>query len=143
MAIQAIETKPLTGHGFGQELCYLTQIGSEGVAHDDYLTVWLELGLGGLLLFLVVIFQFVCAGLQLCRKPQFQRYGALILAVIAALCLDSLGLPTLYWEKLPTITLSLAIALVGLCEVDEAAMSGSEVRAAASRHIGQFSSAHF
>jgi O-antigen ligase len=143
MAIQAIETKPLTGHGFGQELCYLTQIGSEGVAHDDYLTVWLELGLGGLLLFLVVIFQFVRVGLQLCRKPQFQRYGALILAVIAALCLDSLGLPTLYWEKLPTITLSLAIALVGLCEVDEAAISGSEVRAAAGRHAGQFSSAHF
>jgi len=39
-----------------------------------------------------------------------------ILALIFALGLDSLGLPTLYWEKLPTIALSLAMAVVGICE---------------------------
>lgn len=116
MAFQAIHEYPFVGQGFGQELDYLTQIGSEGRAHNAYLTVWLELGLGGLFLFLTAIFQFVRAGFSLYRNPQFQSRGALILALIFALCLDSLGLPTLYWEKLPTIALSLAIAVIGLCE---------------------------
>jgi O-antigen ligase len=116
MAVRAIQAKPLIGHGLGQELLYLTQIGGEGVAHNDYMTAWLELGAGGLLLFVVMLFQFVRAGWLLYGTPRFQRHGALILAVTFALCLDSLALPTLYWEKLSTIALSLAAAVVGLCE---------------------------
>lgn len=118
MAFQAIESKPLIGQGFGQELPYLLLIGSEGRAHDAYLAVWLELGVGGLLLFLAVIFQFARSGLGLFRNIRFHWHGALILALILTLCLDSIGLPTLYWEKLPTIALSLALAVVGLCERD-------------------------
>jgi O-antigen ligase len=116
MAFQAIQTQPFIGQGFGQELPYLTLIGSEGRAHDAYLAVWLELGLGDLLLLLVAVFQFVRAGLFLYGNPRFQMYGALILALTFTLCLDSLGLPTLYWEKLPTIALSIAVAAVGICE---------------------------
>jgi O-antigen ligase len=118
MAFQAIESKAMIGQGFGQELPYLLLIGSEGRAHDAYLAVWLELGLGGLLLFLAAIFQFVRSGLFLFRNIRFHSHGALILALILTLCLDSIGLPTLYWEKLPTIALSLALAVVGLCERD-------------------------
>ena len=91
MAFQAIQTDPFLGQGFGQELNYLTLIGSEGRAHNAYLTVWLELGLGGLLLFLAAIFQFVRAGCSLYGNPRFQLQGALILALIFALGLDSLG----------------------------------------------------
>ncbi len=116
MAFQAIQTQPFIGQGFGQELPYLTLIGSEGRAHDAYLAVWLELGLGGLLLLLAAVFQFVRAGLFLYGNPRSQMYGALILALTLTLCLDSLGLPTLYWEKLPTIALSIAVAAVGMCE---------------------------
>ena len=116
MAVRAIQAKPLVGHGFGQELPYLTQIGGEGVAHNDYMTAWLELGLGGLLVFVFMICQFIRAGWLLYATPRFQRHGALILGVTLALCLDSLALPTLYWEKLSTIAFSLATALVGLCE---------------------------
>jgi O-antigen ligase len=116
MAIQGIRTQPIIGHGFGQELPYLMLIGSEGRAHDAYLAVWLELGLGGLLLFLISIVHFVRAGFVLFRKFESHEQGAIILALIFTLCLDSIGLPTLYWEKLPTIALSLAIAVVGLCE---------------------------
>jgi O-antigen ligase len=116
MAFQAIQKDPLAGQGFGQELNYLTLIGSEGRAHNTYLTVWLELGLGGLLLFLAAVFQFIRAGIFLYRNPRFHSEGALILALIFAMSLDSLGLATLYWEKLPTIALSLAIAVVGICE---------------------------
>lgn len=118
MAFQAIQVQPLIGQGFGQEMPYLTLIGSEGRAHNAYLAVWLELGLGGLLLFLAAIFQFVRAGFVLYGNPRFRVQGALLLALIAALGLDSLGLPTLYWEKLPTIALSLALAVVGMCERD-------------------------
>ena len=116
MAFRGIQDDPLTGHGFGQELIYLSRIGSEGRAHNTYLAVWLELGLGGLLLFLAAIFQFVRAGFFLYANPRFQFEGALLLALMFAMGLDSLGLSTLYWEKLPTIALSLAIAVVGMCE---------------------------
>jgi O-antigen ligase len=117
-AFQAIQTQPFIGQGFGQELPYLNLIGSEGRAHDAYLAVWLELGLGGLFLFLAAICKFVRAGLFLYGNPRFQSHGALILALIAAMSLDSLGLPTLYWEKLPTVALSVALAVVGICERD-------------------------
>ncbi len=116
MAFQAIQKDPFVGHGFGQELNYLALMGSEGRAHNTYLTVWLEMGLGGLLLFLAAVFQFIRAGFFLYANPRSRSQGALVVALIFALGLDSLGLSTLYWEKLPTIALSLAIAVVGMCE---------------------------
>jgi len=118
MALQAIHKSPWLGQGFGQELNYLSLIGSEGRAHDAYLTVWIEMGLGGVLLFLAIIFQFARAGWHLFQNRQFQFQGALLVALIFTLSLDSLGLSTLYWEKLPTIALSLAIAVIGMCERD-------------------------
>jgi O-antigen ligase len=135
MAFQAIEAKPVIGQGFGQELPYLLLIGSEGRAHDAYLAVWLELGVGGLLLFLMVIFQFTRAASILFRRVRFRSQGALILALILTLCLDSIALPTLYWEKLPTIALSLGLALVGLCERD---VSPEEIKEIQWNHFQQF-----
>jgi len=129
MALQGIEKQPWFGQGFGQELPYLTLIGSEGRAHDAYLAVWLELGLGGLLVFVAALYQFVRAGLLLWKSPRSRAPGALILALTVVLCLDSIGLPTLYWEKLPTIALSLALAVVGICERDDPAPARNEVRA--------------
>ena len=128
MAVRAIQAKPLIGQGFGQQFPYLTQIGGEGVAHNDYLAVWLELGLGGLVVFLAMIFQFVRAGWFLYRKPRFRRHGALLLAVTFAFCIDGIGLPAQYWEKLSTVALSLAAAVVGLCERNELEMGVKEVR---------------
>ncbi len=129
MAFRAIQTEPIVGQGFGQELAYLNLIGSEGRAHNAYLTVWLELGLGGLLLFLAAIFQFVRAGWFLYGNPRFQFQGALILALTFAMGLDSLGLSTLYWEKLPTIALSLAVVAVGMCERNGLEIAVKKVRA--------------
>jgi O-antigen ligase len=128
MAIQGIQTQPIIGHGFGQELTYLMLIGSEGRAHDAYLAVWLELGLGGLLVFLIAIFQFVRAGFVLFKNSGSHEQGAIILALIFTVGLDSIGLPTLYWEKLPTIALSLAIAIVGLCERNDSELEMKEIQ---------------
>jgi O-antigen ligase len=137
MAFRAIQAEPFIGQGFGQELTYLTLIGSEGRSHDAYLTVWLELGIGGLLLFLSIIFQFMRAGWFLYRNPRFLFQGALILALTLALSLDSLGLSTLYWEKLPTITLSLAIVIIGLCERSELDIAFAEARTLACEPLAQ------
>ena len=115
VAIAAIRTKPIAGQGFGQEWVYLSSIGSEGRAHNAYLTVWIEMGVGGLALLLAVVVQFATETLSLCKYPQFQMRGALLLALIFAISLDSLGLPTLYWEKLPTISISVGVALIGIC----------------------------
>jgi O-antigen ligase len=139
MAFRGIENQPWLGQGFGQELPYLTLIGSEGRAHDAYLAVWLELGLGGLLVFLAAVYQFVRAGLLLLKNPGSRAQGAMILALTMALCLDSIGLPTLYWEKLPTIALSLALAVVGICERDDPALAQNEVRAFREEPSVQFS----
>ena len=139
MASRAIQAAPFMGQGFGQEGDYLTLIGSEGRAHDVYLTVWIELGLGGLLLFLATIFQFFRAGWFLYGNPRFQTQGALIIALIAALSLDSLGLSTLYWEKLPTIALSLAVVTVGMCEGMDREIAVKGVRTLAYEPFGQHS----
>lgn len=128
MAVQAIQAAPFLGQGFGQELNYLSLIGSEGRAHDAYLTVWIELGLGGLLLFLAAVFQFARAGYSLYGNSRFQSQGALIVALVFVLGLDSLGLSTLYWEKLPTIALSLAVVVVGLCARNDPEMAATNVR---------------
>jgi O-antigen ligase len=116
MAIVAIRSDPFLGHGFGQEWIYLSDIGSEGRAHNAYMTVWIELGLGGLALLLAATYQFIRKALSLYRNPEFQTFGALLLALSATVCLDSFGSVTLYWEKLPTIALSIGIALIGTCE---------------------------
>lgn len=118
MAFQAIQKDPWLGQGFGQEIVYLTRIGSEGRAHDAYLAVWLELGAVGLLILLGTLLQFLRAGWSLYRHSKFRIHGAVILSLMLVLCMDSIGLPTLYWEKLPIIASSLALAVIGICERD-------------------------
>ncbi len=126
-AFEAVAAAPLRGQGFGQEWNYLSNLGSEGRAHNAYLSVWIDLGIGGLALLLAMIYQFVAVGISLYMRPQFQLCGALVLALVAAACLDSFALPTLYWEKLPTIAFSLAAALVGICERKEMAAAPQSV----------------
>jgi O-antigen ligase len=116
MALEAIKSAPYLGHGFGQEWIYLSEIGSAGRAHNAYMTVWIEMGFGGLALMLAAIYQFASRAVSLYRDSEFQMYGALLLAWSVTVCLDSLGSVTLYWEKLPTIALSIGIALIGICE---------------------------
>jgi O-antigen ligase len=116
MAMAAIRSDPFLGHGFGREWTYLSDIGSEGRAHNAYMTVWIELGFGGLALLLAAIYRFASTSASLYRDLEFQMCGALLLALSVTVCLDSFGSSTLYWEKLPTIALSMGIALIGICE---------------------------
>jgi len=116
MAMEAIRSDPFLGHGFGQEWTYLSDIGSEGRAHNAYMTVWIELGFGGLALLLAAIYRFTSTAVSLYRDSEFQMCGALLLALSVTVCLDSIGSSTLYWEKLPTIALSIGIALIGICD---------------------------
>ena len=116
MAMEAIRSDPFLGHGFGQEWTYLSDIGSEGRAHNAYMTVWTELGFGGLALLLAAIYRFTSTAVSLYRDSEFQMCGALLLALSVTVCLDSIGSSTLYWEKLPTIALSIGIALIGICD---------------------------
>src|SRR3984893_14007139 len=116
MAMGAIGSDPFLGHGFGREWTYLSDIGSEGRAHNAYMTVWIELGFGGLALLLAATYRFVTCAVSLYRDLEFQMHGALLLALSVTLCIDSFGSSTLYWEKLPTIALSIGIALIGISE---------------------------
>jgi O-antigen ligase len=116
MAIDAIRAEPVLGYGFGREWTLLSEMGSEGRAHNAYMSVWIEVGVGGLALLLAILSAYCSAALKLYRQPEFQAVGALLLALLIAMCVDSIALPTLYWEKLPTIALSIGVALVGVCE---------------------------
>jgi len=116
MAVQAIRSNPALGHGFGQEWIYLSGVGSEGRAHNAYMTVCIELGFGGLALLLMATCRFLSSGVSLYREAETRAYGALLMALIATVCMDSLASSTLYWEKLPTIALSIGIALIGICQ---------------------------
>jgi O-antigen ligase len=116
MAIEAIRTEPVLGYGFGREWTLLSEMGSEGRAHNAYMSVWIEVGVGGLALLLAILFSYCSAAWKLYRQPAFQAVGALLLALLLAMSVDSIALPTLYWEKLPTIALSIGVALVGVCE---------------------------
>jgi O-antigen ligase len=138
-ALSVIRQDPLFGQGFGQEWVHLSSIGSEGRAHNAYLTVWLELGIGGLALVLAVIYQIVNIGYSLYTQPRFQMHGALLLSLIFAMCLDSFGLPTLYWEKLPTIAISIGVALAGICEREFAQAVPNQARALILRSLPQHS----
>ena len=120
IAIEAIKSDPFLGHGFGREWTYLSGIGSEGRAHNAYMTVWIELGLGGLALLLTATYRFVASAVSLYKHPEFRMWGALLLALSLTVCVDSFGTVTLYWEKLPTIALSIGTALIGICERNRA-----------------------
>jgi O-antigen ligase len=123
MAIDAIRTEPVLGSGFGREWTLLSEMGSEGRAHNAYMSVWIEVGVGGLALLLALLFSYSSAAWKLYRQPEFQGVGALLLALLVAMCVDSIALPTLYWEKLPTIALSIGVALVGACEKNQISFS--------------------
>jgi len=140
MALDAIRSDPFLGHGFGQEWIYLSGVGSQGRAHNAYMTVCIELGFGGLALLLFAIYRFVSSGMSLCRNSAFHECGALLIAMIATVCIDSLASSTLYWEKLPTIALSIGIALIGICERNSAAVVAQNTPAAAYEALPQHSS---
>jgi len=137
LTFQGIQENPFLGKGFGQEMTFLALLGSEGRAHNVYLTVWFELGLGGLLLFLFAISWFVRVGVSIYRDPRSQMPGALCLSLIFTLCLEGLGLPTLYWEKLPTIALSLGVAVVGICESSAQELTEEPIRELAFDPVGE------
>jgi len=130
MAMEAIRSDPILGHGFGQEWIYLSGVGSEGRAHNAYMTVCIELGLGGLAILLFAIYRFVSRGMALCRDSEFHACGALLIAMIATVCIDSLASSTLYWEKLPTVALSIGIALIGICEREHMPAAAQDTPAA-------------
>jgi O-antigen ligase len=138
-AIEAIRNGPFLGRGFGQEWIYLSGVGSEGRAHNAYMTVCIELGFGGLALLLFAIYRFTTSGISLCKDSEFHACGALLIAMIATVCMDSLASSTLYWEKLPTIALSMGIALIGICERNRASADQQDTPAAAYAAIPQHS----
>jgi O-antigen ligase len=140
MALEAIRSDPFLGHGFGQEWIYLSGVGSQGRAHNAYMTVCIELGFGGLALLLFAIYRFISSGVSLCRNAAFHECGALLIAMIATVCIDSLASSTLYWEKLPTIALSVGIALIGICERNSVAAVAQNAPVAAYEALPQQSS---
>jgi len=77
------QKRSIPGARIRQEWIYLSGVGSQGRAHNAYMTVSIELGFGGLALLLFAIYRFVSSGVSLCRNSAFHECGALLIAMIA------------------------------------------------------------
>jgi O-antigen ligase len=107
--IHAFAQRPLTGYGSGRFLQAVTpELGlNANVAHNSYLSVLVEQGLPGLVLYLLMMFAVYRA---IRRLPKIERRFALIL--FASLCIAILPLT---WEDRKPVWFILA-ALLGLSQ---------------------------
>ena len=115
-AVGLISERPLLGHGFGQELAVFEEGFGFAVAHNSFLSAWIELGVAGPLLLAGVIVSYVRAALAIKARGAAPDHGAAVLALLIALVVQGLGNSSLYWDKQPAIALAVALAVVGIAE---------------------------
>ncbi len=115
-ALDTISERPLLGYGFGQELAVFEERFGRALAHNSFLSSWIELGIAGPLALTAVIWSFFWTGRKLLRWPGARDQAAAVMALMVALVVEALGNGSLYWDKQPAIALTLAIGVVGLAE---------------------------
>jgi O-antigen ligase len=116
ISLDTIGRRPILGYGFGNELAALTQNSGVGLSHNSYMSAWLELGLIGPILMLMVVFRYVSVSSALLAIPATRVCGAAVLALMLELTIESATNSSFYWDKWPTIALSLALAAIGVVE---------------------------
>lgn len=116
-----ISQKPLLGHGFGQEARLYQEINGQAMSHDAYLSVWIELGLVGLCLLLLLLFCYIRPAVRSLLAVRNNSGYALVLGLSAGLCVESIVGMGLYGEKFVTIGLALMCVALGVMERRDAA----------------------
>ncbi len=139
-ALSAIAERPLFGHGFGQELRVFEGGFGYALAHNSFLSAWIELGAAGPLLLAGLLLSYVRSARAIIARGVAPDHGAAVLALIVALVVQGLGNSSLYWDKQPAIALALALAVIGIAEraplaVRDVAASGAGPRRPAPRRV--------
>jgi O-antigen ligase len=113
---ELIAARPIVGHGFGQEFAVYEQWFGPAVAHNSFLSAWIELGIAGPVLLLGLVGAAFAVSVRLLRDPATRGIGAASVGLVVSLTLQALGNASLYWDKQPTLGLALAVAAIGVAE---------------------------
>jgi O-antigen ligase len=110
-ALNLIEKSPLVGHGFGQEPhAFYTMIRGGGTSHNTFLSVFVECGLLGFLLFIWPLGYIGRHFYRRIRKDRNDMQAVICLAFLSGIFVLSLSYSALYWYKYQIIMLALLIA---------------------------------
>jgi len=115
-ALDLAADSPLYGHGFGQEIrSFQTRIG-RGMAHNAFLSVFVEGGLIGLFLFIWPL-EYLARRLWTFAHGSLYDMRAVIgLSFLFGIIIQSLSQSALYWHKPPMLMLSLLSVYIGRIE---------------------------
>lgn len=112
-----IAERPVLGYGFGQELGEFEQGFGFALAHNSFLSAWIEIGIAGPLLLIAVIVGYVRAALAIrARGGAAADLGTAVLALTVALVVQALSNSALYWDKQPLIAMAVALSVVGVAD---------------------------
>lgn len=109
-ALDSIAKSPLIGHGFGQEM----RLGID--AHNAFLSVLVEGGLIGVLLFIWPLGYLGYRFWKFTRGKFYDTRAVICFGFLLGILVASLSQSALYWQKSEMITLSLMVVYLGRVE---------------------------
>jgi|GEM_PF-7072296 len=119
-ALDLIVESPILGHGFGQEiLLYKEKLGS-GMAHNAFLSVWVECGFIGLLIFIFPFLYMIRKFLKfLQRSSHINNYDnrvIICLSFLIGLLILNLSQSASYWYKQQMLIFTMMVIYLGIFE---------------------------
>ncbi|MHC4109880.1 MAG: O-antigen ligase family protein [Planctomycetota bacterium] len=125
-ALDLIARSPLIGHGFGQEIrLYKTEFGG-GMAHNAFLSVCIEGGLVGLLLFTWPLAYLGRSFWRLTHGRFYDTRAVLCFGFLLGIIVLNLSQSALYWHKSQTLILSLMLVYIGTNERSQSTVAIAE-----------------
>lgn len=116
-ALDLIARSPLIGHGFGQEVrLFGMRLSTGGMAHNAFLSVFVEGGLLGLLLFVLPLGYLVYRLWRFAHGRFYDTRAVFCFAFLLGISVLSLSQSALYWHKSQTLMLSLMVVYLGKVE---------------------------
>jgi hypothetical protein len=115
-ALNLIAKSPLIGHGFGQEVRLFKAQYGRGMSQNAFLSVCVEGGLVGLLLFILPLSYLGRRLWKLAHGRFYDTRAVLCLGFLLAILVLSITQSILYWHKSQTLILSLMLVYIGISE---------------------------
>ena len=125
-ALDLIAKSPLIGHGFGQEIrLYKAEFGG-GMAQNAFLSVCVEGGLVGLLLFTWPLAHLGCCLWKFSHGRFYDTRAVLCFGFLLGILVLNLSQSALYWHKSQMIIMSLMVVYLG--EVEKSLLCLNNIR---------------
>ncbi len=115
-ALNLIIKSPIIGYGFGQELNIFSKELGRGMAHNAFLSVFIEGGLLGLLLFIWPL-GYISSCLWKFAHGKFYNIRAVIcFGFLLGIIITNTTYSALYWQKSQMFILSIMVIYLGIVE---------------------------